>query len=63
MKNLQSKIEETELPTEFPKPIVANGAHPDNATIAELAYLLWERRGCPDGCPEEDWFEAEQRLT
>ena len=31
--------------------------------IAELAYALWQARGCPEGSPEEDWFQAEQELT
>ena len=31
--------------------------------IAVLAYELWQQRGCPEGCPEEDWFRAEQQLT
>lgn len=29
----------------------------------ELAYRLWEERGRPAGRPEEDWFEAERRLS
>ena len=29
------------------------------AAIAELAYRLWEERGCPEGSPDEDWYEAE----
>jgi hypothetical protein len=31
-------------------------------SIAELAYELWEARGCPHGSSEQDWLEAE-RLT
>ena len=31
--------------------------------VAELAYTLWESRGCPIGSPEEDWFKAEQELA
>jgi hypothetical protein len=27
---------------------------------AVLAYVLWQRRGCPQGSPEEDWFGAER---
>ena len=35
---------------------------PDQATIAQLAYLYWLERGCPIGSPEEDWSRAEQDL-
>ncbi len=27
--------------------------------VAELAYRLWEERGCPEGSPEDDWYKAE----
>ena len=30
--------------------------------IAALAYSLWEARGCPEGTPDEDWFNAEKAL-
>jgi hypothetical protein len=30
--------------------------------IAALAYALWQERSCPDGSPDEDWFNAEQEL-
>jgi hypothetical protein len=30
--------------------------------VANLAYERWLARGCPQGCPEEDWFEAEHEL-
>lgn len=30
--------------------------------IAQLAYSLWQSRGCPDGRPEEDWFQAERQV-
>ncbi len=29
---------------------------------AALAYTLWEARGCPEGTPDEDWFQAVQKL-
>ena len=38
-------------------------ASPTHEQIAVLAYDLWQQRGCPEGCPEEDWFRAEQELT
>jgi hypothetical protein len=34
---------------------------PDEA-IARLASQLWERRGCPLGSPDVDWFQAENTL-
>jgi predicted chitinase len=30
--------------------------------IAQLAYFLWQSRGCPEGSPEQDWFEAERKI-
>ena len=36
---------------------------PTQDQIAELAYTLWQQRGCPDGSPEVDWLEAEEELT
>jgi len=31
--------------------------------IAALAHALWQARGCPDGSPEEDWFQAKRALA
>jgi hypothetical protein len=30
--------------------------------VAVLAYQLWEARGCPEGSPEIDWYEAERAI-
>jgi Protein of unknown function (DUF2934) len=30
--------------------------------IADLAYKLWQARGCPIGSPQEDWFHAVEEL-
>ena len=35
---------------------------PDPERIAQIAYLLWLERGCPQGSPAEDWFRAETVL-
>jgi hypothetical protein len=40
-----------------------NAARPSSEEIAQLAYELWQQRGCPDGSPELDWFQAEQELA
>ncbi len=34
-----------------------------NSTVRELAYLLWEARGRPEGSAERDWLEAERQLS
>ena len=34
----------------------------DRQRIEQLAYSLWQRRGCPDGSSDEDWFRAEREL-
>ena len=31
--------------------------------IAELAYSLWIDRGEIEGSPDEDWFQAEEKLA
>jgi hypothetical protein len=42
------------------QPEVSNGV--ERRVIANLAYLLWQGRCCPEGSPEEDWFEAEEMI-
>ena len=37
--------------------------HPDHQSVGELAYRLWQARGCPQGTAEEDWLEAERQLA
>jgi hypothetical protein len=38
---------------------IASFGHND---IAAVAYELWQARGCPEGSPEEDWFQAAETL-
>jgi hypothetical protein len=33
-----------------------------HSDIAALAYELWKARGCPEGSPEQDWFDAAEQL-
>jgi hypothetical protein len=30
--------------------------------IAKLAFQKWQKRGCPTGEDQRDWFEAEREL-
>lgn len=40
----------------------ASEIQPTHERIAELAYQLWEARGCPHGSATEDWLKAEETL-
>jgi Protein of unknown function (DUF2934) len=35
---------------------------PEHRSIGELAYRLWQSRGCPEGTAEQDWLDAERQL-
>jgi hypothetical protein len=35
----------------------------EHGDIARLAYHLWQDRGCPEGCPNDDWYRAEEELA
>jgi hypothetical protein len=35
---------------------------PERTSIGELAYRLWQARGCPEGTAEQDWLDAEKQL-
>jgi Protein of unknown function (DUF2934) len=34
----------------------------DETAISVRAYQLWQERGCPEGSPEVDWYQAEEQL-
>lgn len=34
----------------------------DEQDIAVLAHEFWQARGCPEGSPEQDWFQALEAL-
>jgi hypothetical protein len=34
----------------------------DQATVAAAAYECWQKRGCPIGSDQDDWFQAEAEL-
>ncbi len=35
---------------------------PTHEEIATLAYNIWQSEGCPDGCAERHWYEAEAQI-
>jgi hypothetical protein len=42
--------------------LIALGNDLGEQDIAAIAYELWQARGCPDGSPQEDWFQAVELL-
>ena len=47
---------------EAPDKLTNTASSLQRAEIESLAHWLWEERGCPEGSPEIDWFEAERLL-
>jgi hypothetical protein len=45
------------LTTSEPKTAAASASD-----VANLAYQLWQDRGCPMGSPDDDWYRAEELL-
>ncbi len=36
---------------------------PSSEDIAKRAYEIWEEEGCPTGCEEQHWLQAEEELS
>jgi len=47
-----------------PEPLLLKAPDPAEIRerVAQVAYALWEQRGCPEGSPEEDWRAAEEQV-
>jgi hypothetical protein len=37
--------------------------HPTHEAISQRAYEIWIANGCPEGCDQEHWMQAELELT
>jgi Protein of unknown function (DUF2934) len=57
--SVQRDLDKAASKSHRPSPASSTVKHEN---IAQLAYLLWQRRGCPEGSPDNDWFEAERQL-
>ena len=54
----QSKSEDR---VQWPKPLTTEFYGEDrHELVQKVAYQHWEKRGCPLGSPEIDWFAAEK---
>ena len=52
--------------TSTEQPLASNNETVESSTseaIAQLAYTLWQQRGCPVGSAEIDWINAQQQLS
>jgi|HubBroStandDraft_6_1064221.scaffolds.fasta_scaffold59948_3 hypothetical protein len=45
-----------------PRPAPAPSAEVTQDAIAKLAFQKWQKRGCPSGEDQRDWFDAEREL-
>ncbi|RYI20590.1 MAG: DUF2934 domain-containing protein [Acetobacteraceae bacterium] len=34
----------------------------DETTVRERAYAMWEAAGCPEGCEQQHWLQAEEAV-
>jgi hypothetical protein len=50
------------LPLVSPPPPARPAPAPTQLQIGAEAAALWQLRGCPQGCDESIWLEAEQKL-
>jgi hypothetical protein len=48
--------------TAVPEAITADAKEITHEEVTELAYRIWQSRGCPEGSAEEDWFAALSQL-
>ena len=53
---------ETDVLIDNEETLAALATDLDEQDIANLAFELWQARGCPLGSPEEDWFHAVELL-
>lgn len=44
-------------------PSAAKASAPQSQDIAKRAYEIWEEQGCPQGCEEQHWLQAEEELS
>jgi hypothetical protein len=45
-----------------PKPLTDFYGEDRHELVQKVAYQRWEKRGCPLGSPDIDWFAAEEAV-
>ena len=61
-KPLRTEQPGSERRVQRPKPLTDFYGENRHELVKKLAYQHWEKRGCPLGSPEVDWFEAERAM-
>jgi Protein of unknown function (DUF2934) len=61
-KPLRTEQPRSERRVQRPKPLTHLYGENRHELVQKLAYQHWEKRGCPLGSPEVDWFEAEKAM-
>src|SRR5689334_11491430 len=62
MKSIVSEAEASPARKSQIQDVQPKAVENEEERIAQLAYALWQDRGCPIGSPEQDWIEAERQL-
>jgi hypothetical protein len=52
----------TDAPVSNRNALSSSNADVTREAIAQLAFQKWQKRGCPTGQDQRDWFEAEREL-
>jgi hypothetical protein len=61
-----ANVQKTQVATSRPKTVKATvptaKTAPTPELIAARAYEIWQESGCPEGCEQEHWYQAESEL-
>lgn len=57
----RAAVKTADAATQDAKKRVTNSL-PSADEIAARAYKIWQQQGCPEGCEEEHWWQAEQEI-
>ena len=51
-----------DLPETWERAVTARADTVVDSAISKRAYELWLERGCPEGSPEQDWYQAKSEF-
>jgi hypothetical protein len=63
MRQFLARLYATRFPTMAKKTVQLSAiSRPDRSLVAQRAYEIWQREGCPEGRDMEHWLRAESEL-